>query len=88
MRPGESWTLTLLLKKASGLFIADVCNKDRDVHSNAMCGAVAVDEATPGLVALVDDLCRVLLVLGLARERELVLRLAVGDLVDAAVDSL
>ena len=33
-------------------------------------------------MALVDYLSRVLLVLGLTRERELVLGLAIGDLVD------
>lgn len=34
-------------------------------------------------MALVDDLGSVLLVLRLTRERELVLRLAIGDLVDS-----
>lgn len=45
--------------------------------------ALASDELAPGFVALVDDLGGVLLVLGLARESELVLGLAIGDLVDA-----
>ncbi|KAI3488210.1 hypothetical protein L1887_47749 [Cichorium endivia] len=44
---------------------------------------LARDEALPGLVALVHDLGGVLAVLGLAGEGELVLGLAVGDLVDA-----
>ena len=59
----------------------------KDVHGDivrgGLGGALAQDEAAPGLVALVDDLGRVLLVLGLAREGEVVLGLAVGDLVDA-----
>ena len=43
---------------------------------------VTVDETAPGLMGFVDDLHSVLLVLGLAREGELVLGLAIGDLVD------
>ena len=45
---------------------------------------MTADELAPGLVALVDDLGRVLLVLRLAGEREVVLGLAIGNLVDAA----
>lgn len=45
-------------------------------------GTLASDELLPGVGALVDDVLGVLLVLTLAREGELVLGLAVGDLVD------
>ena len=54
-----------------------------EVVRRRLGGALARDEAAPRLVALVDDLGRVLLVLRLTRERKLVLGLAIGDLVDA-----
>ena len=41
-----------------------------------------MNELAPCLVAFMDNLGGVLLVLSLARERELVLRLAIGDLVN------
>ena len=44
---------------------------------------LARDESVPGIAALPDDLERVLAVLALAAERELVLWLSVWDLVDA-----
>ena len=60
--------------------------RDIDVHGQIvrgrLRGALAGDKTAPSLVALVDDLGRVLLVLRLAGERELVLGLAIGDLVD------
>ena len=54
----------------------------REVIRSSLCGALARNEPAPRFVALVDDLSRVLLVLRLTRERELVLGLAIGDLVD------
>jgi len=45
-------------------------------------GGVTVDEAAPGLMGLVDDLHGVLLIFSLTGEGELILGLAVGDLVD------
>jgi len=45
-------------------------------------GGFTVDETAPGLMGLVDDLHGVFLVFSLAGEGELVLRLAIGDLVD------
>lgn len=56
----------------------------RQVVGRRLGRALARNELAPCLVALVDDLRGVLLVLRLAGERELVLGLAVGDLVDAA----
>ena len=54
----------------------------REVVRGRLRGALAGHQAAPGLVALMDDLGRILLVLRLAGEREVVLGLAVGDLVD------
>ena len=56
---------------------------DAEVVGVRLRGHLASDQAAPGLVALGDDLSRVLLVLSLAREGKLVLRLSIGDLVDA-----
>lgn len=53
-----------------------------EIVRGGLSGALAADETAPGLVALVDDLGGVLLVLRLTGERELVLGLAIGDLVD------
>lgn len=44
---------------------------------------LARDQSLPGVTAFTDDLLGVLLVLAFTTESELVLRLAVGDLVDA-----
>ena len=41
-----------------------------------------VDETAPSFMGLVDDLHSILFVLGFSREGELVLGLAIGDLVD------
>lgn len=57
-----------------------------DVHGEVIAGGLGGDltteETTPCFVALMDDLGGILLVLGFARESELVLGLAIGDLVD------
>ena len=53
-----------------------------DLHRDFTRRGFAADETTPGFMGLVDDLHSILLVLSLARERELVLGLAIGDLVD------
>jgi len=50
---------------------------------NVVFGGLASNELLPGLGTLTDNVHGVLLVLALARESELVLGLAVGDLVDA-----
>lgn len=52
---------------------------ERDV----VLGGLALDELLPGLGTLTNDVHGVLLVLALAGEGELVLGLAIGDLVDA-----
>lgn len=52
-------------------------------NGHALGVDLAADKAVPRLLALLDDIEGVGLVLGLAAERELVLGLAVGDLVDA-----
>lgn len=54
----------------------------KHLHGDFARSGFAVNEAAPGFVSLVDDLHRVLLVFGLAGEGELVLRFAIGDLVD------
>ena len=54
-------------------------NLRRDIAGGGLAG----DELLPGLAALADDVHGVLLVLALAGEGELVLGLAIGDLVDA-----
>ena len=58
----------------------------RNVHGDfiagSLCWRLASDESLPSLVALVDDFGGILLVLGLTGEGELVLGLAIGDLVD------
>jgi len=51
-------------------------------EGNFTRGGIAVDETAPGFVGLVDDLHGVFLVFGLAGEGELVLGLAIRDLVD------
>jgi hypothetical protein len=52
-------------------------------ESDVVLGGLASNELLPSLGALTDNVHGVLLVLALAREGELVLGLAVGDLVDA-----
>lgn len=59
-----------------------IAAQSQDSHVDVALVALARDEVLPRLVALGDDLGGVLLVLGLARERKGVLRLAVRDLVD------
>lgn len=54
-----------------------------DLQANVTRGGLASDKLVPGVGTLVDDIQGVLLVLALAGESELVLGLAVGDLVDA-----
>ena len=58
----------------------------REIVGSRLSWGLAGDEATPGFVALVDDLSGVLLVLGFAGEREGVFGFAVGDLVNPATD--
>lgn len=53
------------------------------LQSDVTLGGLARDEALPSLSTLADDVHGVFLVLALAGESELVLGLAVGDLVDA-----
>jgi hypothetical protein len=56
---------------------------DSDVGSrNTTSGGLASDETLPGLSALADNVKSVVLVLALASEGKLVLRLAIGNLVD------
>jgi hypothetical protein len=62
-----------------GALILSKCNLQVDVT----LGGLASDELLPGLGALTDDVHGVLLVLALAGEGELVLRLSVRDFVDA-----
>lgn len=56
---------------------------DQNLQADVTGAGLASDELVPGVGALVDDVESVLLVLALAGESELVLGLAVGDLVDA-----
>lgn len=55
----------------------------RYVQADLVLGSLASDKLLPSLGAFTDNVHGVLLVLALAREGELVLRLAIGDLVDA-----
>ena len=55
----------------------------RKVVVRCLGGGPASDEATPRFMALVDDFRGILLILGLAGERELVLRLTIGNFVNA-----
>ena len=61
-------------------------NEERSLHRQVISGSLrrnlAADETTPCLMALVDDLRRVLLVLRFTGKGELVLGLAIGDFVD------
>ena len=54
-----------------------------DIVLVGLVGHLLLDESLPGIVGALDDLEGVGLVLGLTVEGELVLRLAIGDLVDA-----
>lgn len=54
-----------------------------NLQADVTRGGLASDELVPGVGTLVDNVQSVLLVLALAGESELVLGLAVGDLVDA-----
>lgn len=51
---------------------------DRQVIRGCLGGYLARDEAAPGLVAFVDNLGRVLLVLGFTREGECVFGLSIS----------
>jgi hypothetical protein len=55
----------------------------RELVVRCLGGAFTGDEATPRFMAFMNDRRSVFLVLGLAGESELVLGLAVGDLVNA-----
>ena len=59
-------------------------NSHRELVRIGLRRRLPADEATPGLMAFMDNLSRVSLVLGLARESESIFRLAIGDLVDPA----
>jgi hypothetical protein len=54
----------------------------REVVRRGFCRGLASNQATPGLVAFVDNLGGIFLVLGLAREGKRVLWLSIRDLVD------
>jgi len=56
---------------------------NRELVVRCLGGAFTGDEATPRFMAFMNDRRSVFLVLGLAGESELVLGLAVGDLVNA-----
>lgn len=73
--PAEPPTVTFVLRESQLEYRGGGRNVQGDLGLD-----LARDEALPRFVALVDDLGRVLAVLGLARERELVLGLSVGDL--------
>lgn len=57
--------------------------RKENLQADLASGGLAGNELLPGIGTLVDDIHGVLLVLALAGESELVLGLAVGDLVDA-----
>ena len=61
---------------AGGALDGDV--GDRQVIRGRLSGYLARNEAAPGLMAFVDNLRRVLLVLGLAREGECVFGLSIS----------
>ena len=63
--------------------VASVDTVELNLHRNITLGGLAGDETLPSLGALADDVHGVLLVLALAGEGELVLRLAIGNLIDA-----
>ena len=79
-RSVEFWTWTLALQEVSGG--PQTNYEERNSQADVTSGGLAGDELLPGVGALVDNVQSVLLVLALAREGELVLGLAVGDLVD------
>lgn len=54
----------------------------KHLHGDLARWGVAVNETAPGFMGLVDDLRGILLVFSFTGEGELVLRLAIGDLVD------
>ena len=80
-RLAEWPTVRLVLSLVS--FGSPTQSEGGNLRGNAAGGGLARDELLPGLAALADDVHGVLLVLALAGEGELVLGLAVGDLVDA-----
>lgn len=63
--------------------VAFVGVAELNLHGDVTLGGLASDETLPSLGTLADDVHGVLLVLALAGEGELVLGLAIGDLVDA-----
>ena len=62
-----------------------LCDVHRKIVVRCLGGALASDEATPRLVALMDDLSGIFLVFRLAGERKLVFGLAIGDFVDTVL---
>ena len=56
----------------------------RKLVGRRLGGSFATDEATPRFMALMNDFCGIFPILGLARESELVLGLAIRDFVDTA----
>ena len=78
MKPGELLIVMFLLRKGQD----STTDGAFDSHRDVLGGSLTSDKALPRLVALVNDLGGVLLVLGLAREREGVFGLSIGNLVD------
>jgi len=90
-RVNRSWWLPRVERQAyiRGVIRPDVSRgvleshvADRKLVGRCLGGAFTICEATPRFVALVNDFCGVFLVLGLARESELILGLAVRNFVD------
>lgn len=52
------------------------------IVGGSLSSALSGNEATPCFMTLMDDLCRVFLILGFTRERESVFGLSIRDLVD------
>jgi len=78
----EALYTVLALDRVSQLFQATKRER-KNLHANLAGGGLARDELLPGIGTLLDNFHGILLVLALAGESELVLTLAIGDLVDA-----
>lgn len=86
MNPGEFSTVMFNLMTEVSSQLDGFLFAARNVRGDILRNRLTRDETAPRFMTLVDDLCCILFVFRLARKRELILGLAIGDLVDPMIN--